>query len=136
MQRAGSLLLVTPEKRRRIQEIRRGFSGASSGKGAVRCAACSRDSDSLRPAGDRHPGANVSTPPRLSDDDVRTRLAGFGEAFAFMTRVALLAEKRDHHPDWSNVYDRVTIRLSTHDAAGLTTRDFELAAAIDAVVGK
>lgn len=57
----------------------------------------------------------------------------FGEAFAFMTRVALLAEKRDHHPDWSNSYSRVVIELVTHDARGLTALDFELAEAIDAL---
>ena len=59
--------------------------------------------------------------------------ADFVEAFAFMTSVALLAEKREHHPDWHNVYDRVEIELSTHDAGGLTELDFDLAAAIDAV---
>ncbi len=55
----------------------------------------------------------------------------FPHAFAFMTRVALLAEAADHHPDWSNVYNRVDIRLTTHDAGGLTARDTALAAAID-----
>ena len=57
----------------------------------------------------------------------------FSEAFAFMTRVALLAEKADHHPDWSNVWNRVDIALTTHDAGGLTRRDTDLAAAIDAL---
>ena len=51
----------------------------------------------------------------------------FSEAFAFMTRVALAAEKLDHHPDWSNVYKTVDVRLSTHDAGGLTSLDFDLA---------
>ena len=60
------------------------------------------------------------------------RFRDFREAFAFMTRVALLAEKADHHPDWSNVWNRVAIELTTHDAGGLTDRDFDLAAAIDA----
>lgn len=60
------------------------------------------------------------------------RFADFGAAFAFMTRVALAAEKADHHPEWSNVYNRVDVRLTTHDAGGLTERDFALAAAIDA----
>lgn len=57
----------------------------------------------------------------------------FSQAFAFMTRVALLAEKADHHPDWSNSYNRVEISLTTHDAGGLTARDAKLARAIDAI---
>src|SRR4051812_4244570 len=51
----------------------------------------------------------------------------FSEAFAFMTRSALAAEKLDHHPDWSNVYKTVVVKLDTHDAGGLTELDFELA---------
>jgi 4a-hydroxytetrahydrobiopterin dehydratase len=51
----------------------------------------------------------------------------FSEAFAFMTRSALAAEKLDHHPDWSNVYKTVNVTLSTHDAGGLTELDFDLA---------
>ena len=62
----------------------------------------------------------------------RFRFSSFGEAFAFMTRIALIAEKMDHHPEWSNVYDRVEIVLSTHDAGGLTALDLTLARAIDA----
>ncbi len=57
----------------------------------------------------------------------------FVEAFGFMTRVALLAEKADHHPEWSNVYNKVDILLTTHDADGLSMRDIELAKAIDAL---
>lgn len=57
----------------------------------------------------------------------------FAEAFAFMTRIALLAEKMDHHPEWSNVWNRVDILLTTHDAGGLSTRDILLAEAIDAM---
>ena len=53
-----------------------------------------------------------------------------------MTRVALLAEKMNHHPEWSNVYRTVTVVLSTHEAGGLTTRDLELATAIDFVAGR
>ena len=55
----------------------------------------------------------------------------FSEAFAFMTRVALAAEKAGHHPDWSNTYNSVTISLSTHDAGGLSAKDIALAQAID-----
>ncbi len=60
--------------------------------------------------------------------------ADFSEAFAFMTRVALLAEKQNHHPEWTNVYNKVEIRLSTHDAGNrITQKDRELAKAIDAI---
>jgi len=52
------------------------------------------------------------------------RFASFVEAFAFMTKVALLAEKRDHHPEWFNVYNTLKVHLSTHDAGGVTERDF------------
>jgi len=58
----------------------------------------------------------------------------FSQAFAFMTRVALLAEKADHHPEWSNVWNRVEILLTTHDAGGLSHRDVDMAEAIDALV--
>lgn len=60
----------------------------------------------------------------------------FSEAFAFMARVALAAERMGHHPDWCNVYNKVTIRLSTHDAGDVVTaKDRELARAIDALAG-
>ncbi len=59
------------------------------------------------------------------------RFADFAAAWAFMTRVAALAEQADHHPEWSNTFNRVRIVLTTHDAGGLTTRDTALAAAID-----
>jgi 4a-hydroxytetrahydrobiopterin dehydratase len=61
------------------------------------------------------------------------KFADFSEAWGFMARVALLAEKADHHPEWSNVYNRVEITLSTHDAGGLSQRDVALAHAIDAL---
>lgn len=61
------------------------------------------------------------------------RFADFGAAFGFMTRVALAAEKADHHPEWSNVYNRVHITLTTHDAGGLSVRDVAMARAIDAM---
>ena len=57
--------------------------------------------------------------------------ADFTEAFGFMTQVALLAEKRNHHPEWSNVYNRVTITLTTHDVKGLSSKDMVLARLID-----
>jgi 4a-hydroxytetrahydrobiopterin dehydratase len=86
----------------------------------------------------------------LSDDEVRRRLADhdqwevrdgklhrelrfsdFSEAFGFMARVALAAEKLDHHPDWSNSWNTVVIDIVSHEAGGLTSRCFELAAAVD-----
>lgn len=89
---------------------------------------------------------------KLSDDEIRSRLGelpgwelrdsalarefrfpDFVGAFAFMTKVALLAESRNHHPDWKNVYNRVVVALSTHDAGGITELDFELAEAISAI---
>ncbi len=91
---------------------------------------------------------------RLSDDKIETflgarpawalvdgmlhrelRFGDFAEAFAFMTRVAIHAEKLDHHPEWSNVWNRVTIDLVTHDAGGLTELDIELADRIDTAAG-
>ena len=87
---------------------------------------------------------------KLSDDEVQARLAAhprwsledgklhralafadFVQAFGFMAQVALAAERLDHHPEWRNVYGRVVIDLTTHDAGGLTPRDFALAAVID-----
>jgi 4a-hydroxytetrahydrobiopterin dehydratase len=61
------------------------------------------------------------------------KFADFNAAFAFMTRVALAAEKADHHPEWFNVYNKVDIVLSTHDAGGLTERDIALANFCDSV---
>ena len=73
----------------------------------------------------------------LADPDALEKSFGFKDfsaAFAFMTRVALAAEKQDHHPDWSNVYNRVSIRLSTHECGGVSMRDVELAHTIDTIV--
>lgn len=90
--------------------------------------------------------------PRLTELEVRERLArlpawevrdgrlhrelrfgDFVEAFGFMSGVALLAERMNHHPDWSNSWNRVVIDLVSHDVKGLSQRDFDLAAAIDAL---
>lgn len=60
----------------------------------------------------------------------------FNEAFGFMSRAALVAEKMDHHPEWSNVYKTVEVVLSTHDAGGLTALDIELAKAMNEISGK
>jgi 4a-hydroxytetrahydrobiopterin dehydratase len=62
----------------------------------------------------------------------RFKFADFSEAFGFMTRAALHAEKADHHPEWSNVYNRVEVTLTTHEAGGLSRRDVAMARALDA----
>ena len=96
----------------------------------------------------------MSRPSRLSDAEIADRLAllpgwslaggklrreflflDFSEAFGFMARAALAAEKLDHHPDWSNVWNRVTVELWTHDAGGLTELDFQLAEAMNRLAG-
>ena len=64
------------------------------------------------------------------------RFKDFSEAFAFMSRIALMAEKMDHHPEWLNVYNRVEITLSTHDAGGVSERDVALARFIDSIGGR
>jgi 4a-hydroxytetrahydrobiopterin dehydratase len=63
------------------------------------------------------------------------KFADFSAAFGFMARCALAAEKLDHHPEWYNVYNRVDVVLSTHDAGGLTERDIKLAEAMDRIAG-
>ena len=73
---------------------------------------------------------------RVADDArpalTRTlRFADFNAAFGFMTRVALMADKMDHHPEWSNVYNRVEVLLTTHDAGGVTELDIKMARFID-----
>jgi 4a-hydroxytetrahydrobiopterin dehydratase len=60
----------------------------------------------------------------------------FNEAFGFMSRVALVAEKREHHPEWRNVYKTVEVVLATHDAGGVTALDIELAKAMNAIAGQ
>jgi 4a-hydroxytetrahydrobiopterin dehydratase len=64
------------------------------------------------------------------------KFADFAAAFGFMSHVAIIAEKADHHPEWFNVYNRVEVTLTTHDADGLSMRDVHLARAIDAVAAK
>lgn len=64
----------------------------------------------------------------------RYQFPDFVEAFGFMTRAALLAEKMDHHPEWSNVYGRVDVYLTTHDVGGVSERDFILARRLDALL--
>ena len=66
----------------------------------------------------------------------RFEFRSFREAFAFMTEVALAAEKADHHPEWTNVYDKVDMTLTTHDAGGLTRRDIGLARIADATFAR
>lgn len=93
---------------------------------------------------------------RLNEEEIQSRMQGinhawvlkgkfihnefifkdFIQAFSFMTAVALVAEKSDHHPNWKNVYNKVNIALNTHDADGLTTKDFDLAEKIDAILMK
>lgn len=63
------------------------------------------------------------------------QFSSFIEAFGFMARVALVAESMNHHPEWSNVYNRVTISLMTHDAGGISVLDFELAKKVDEFAG-
>jgi 4a-hydroxytetrahydrobiopterin dehydratase len=64
------------------------------------------------------------------------KFRNFAEAFGFMAEIALVAEKMDHHPEWSNVYNRVEILLATHEAGGVTERDLKLAEAIDRAAAK
>ena len=81
-------------------------------------------------------GLNTSLPHWQVETDRLKRdwqFKDFSEAFAFMTRVALLAETMQHHPNWSNVYNRVSIELTTHDLDGLSDLDVQLARSIDAL---
>ncbi|MAC57566.1 MAG: 4a-hydroxytetrahydrobiopterin dehydratase [Novosphingobium sp.] len=74
----------------------------------------------------------------LSEDglaiEIELEFADFNEAFGFMARVALYADKADHHPEWFNVYNKVRVRLTTHDAGGLSARDVAMAQFIDGIV--
>jgi 4a-hydroxytetrahydrobiopterin dehydratase len=92
--------------------------------------------------------------PRLSDEEVKARLdklpswaledgklhreykfGGFAEAFGFMSTCALVAQKLDHHPEWFNLFDRVVVDLTTHDAGGISALDFALAAEMEKAAG-
>ena len=90
---------------------------------------------------DEERGRALAELPGWTWDEVRSgiargfRFADFGEAFAFMTRIALAAEKADHHPDWSNSWNRVDIFLTTHSDGGLTAKDVALARLIDEAAG-
>jgi len=64
------------------------------------------------------------------------RFSDFAHAFGFMATAAVLIEKRNHHPEWSNVYNRVTVELTTHDAGGITHRDVELAELLEKIAAK
>jgi 4a-hydroxytetrahydrobiopterin dehydratase len=94
-------------------------------------------------------------PRRLSDEEIRAglgalpewqllngklhreiRFTSFVEAFGFMTSLALVAEAKNHHPEWSNVYNRVVIDLTTHDAGGITELDLQLAAAAEGLLAR
>ncbi len=96
----------------------------------------------------------MTRPPLLHESDVKARLAAhpawtfdgarlhrefrfadFSEAFGFMARAGLAAEKLDHHPEWTNVWNRVAVYLQTHDAGGVTELDFRLAAEMDRIAG-
>ncbi|MEL6736863.1 MAG: 4a-hydroxytetrahydrobiopterin dehydratase [Pseudomonadota bacterium] len=91
-----------------------------------------------RLSGQDHSNA-LTALPDWSHDDGRDaihrqfKFANFIEAFGFMTSAALIAEKMNHHPEWSNVYNRVDVTLTTHDADGLTDLDVALAKALDAL---
>ena len=60
----------------------------------------------------------------------------FREAFSFMTEVAFVAERSNHHPEWSNVYNQVTVQLATHDAGGITEKDFDLAGKMEVIASR
>lgn len=86
--------------------------------------------------------AALTTVPEWREVDGRDAIArkfvfqDFSQAFGFMTRAALMAEKMDHHPEWFNVYKTVEVTLSTHDAGGLTVKDIALAKAMDSFAAK
>lgn len=91
----------------------------------------------IRKLESREVSAAMATLPQWTLDEARGAIrrsfvfADFGEAFAFMTRIALAAERADHHPEWFNVYNRVDVTLSTHDCQGLSQRDLDMARLAD-----
>ena len=96
----------------------------------------------LQPLSDTERADALDGLPEWDYDEARDAItrsivfSDFVEAFGFMTQVALIAEKADHHPEWTNVYNRVAVLLTTHDAGGLSGRDIEMAEAIDAILGE
>jgi 4a-hydroxytetrahydrobiopterin dehydratase len=90
---------------------------------------------------DEEMAAALRALPRWHHDEAKRAIrrdfefADFGAAFAFMTRSAIAAEKADHHPDWSNGWNKVSVALSTHSAGGVTGKDIALAKAMDAFAG-
>lgn len=85
----------------------------------------------------RELNASATAPWQVADGKLHKefRFGNFIEAFGFMTRVALVAEAMDHHPEWFNVYQTVRVDLATHDAGGITELDFALASRIEALAG-
>jgi pterin-4a-carbinolamine dehydratase len=81
-------------------------------------------------------GEHIKTTIKFVDSDDQIQFEEFIAAFSFMTSVAIIAEKAGHHPNWKNVYNKVNIVLNTHDAGGLTNKDFQLAKAIDQLLKK
>jgi 4a-hydroxytetrahydrobiopterin dehydratase len=131
-----------------------------AGVPALHAKACAteRDGASAQPdeRGARRNGENQNMPvPKLSDDELRLAVASlpgwtvaagklhreyrfpdFVHAFGFMATSALVIEKMNHHPEWSNVYDRVIVDLSTHDSGGITAQDTALAAVLESFAGR
>jgi 4a-hydroxytetrahydrobiopterin dehydratase len=99
------------------------------------------DADTIEPLSEAERAEALDGLPDWDYDEARDAITrkilftDFAEAFGFMTQVALIAERADHHPEWTNVWNRVEVLLTTHDAGGLSHRDIELAEAIDGILG-
>ena len=95
-----------------------------------------------RPLPTEHHQATLDAPPEWTHLQERHALArrfvfkDFNNAFGFMTQAALLAEKMNHHPEWANIYNRVDVVLTTHDAHGVTEKDFQMARAMDEIAAR